>query len=68
MLWVDGAYESIQKIGFDVCDVAKIMEAQYDFILLAVKEESMAISIKKDLVKMGVLEEKILWKKPETIY
>lgn len=66
-LWVDAAYEKLQKDGFAVSPIEKIANCNYDYLLIAVKEESMMKSIKENLVKLGVPETKILWSAPRLV-
>jgi len=44
--------------------VSKINEIEYDYVLIAVKKKELFEEIKNELVADGVLEEKLLWKKP----
>lgn len=43
----------------------RLKEINYDIILIAVKSMVTADEIKRDLIELGVDEEKILWMKPE---
>lgn len=62
--WVDKNYEKITFDFSEVVDVNKIRNMQYDLILIAVQDRDTANDISQQLQGMGVLEEKIVWKKP----
>lgn len=64
IVWVDKAWEKCQLQRLPVHSVEKIMEVNYDYILLAVAKEELASEIKEELLLMGVQEEKVLWKEP----
>lgn len=62
--WIDKSYE---KYNFDYAKVEGIemlKEIEYDVILVAVQNEIVALEIKEELVKEGISDNKILWKKP----
>ena len=44
-----------------------IKECEYDYVIIAVREEELSNEIKKELQEKGVVEEKILWSKPINI-
>ncbi len=62
--WVDRSFE---KIGFPLQAPQTILEVDYDFVVVAVSHDKMASAIKRDLIKLGVPEKKIFWKRPERI-
>jgi len=62
--WVDKKWEVYQEKGYMVEPVSKINEIEYDYVLIAVKKKELFEEIKNELVADGVLEEKLLWKKP----
>lgn len=65
--WVDQNHEKYRKMGMNVTAVDSLQNMKYDFVLLAVKFEHMAAGIKKQLLEIGVDEEKIIWLEPEHI-
>ena len=67
VLWVDRQYKVLQEKGWNVSSVEQIKEASYDMILLAIRFEDNAMRIKKDLIEMGIPEDKIYWEAPETL-
>lgn len=62
--WVDKNWEKVSSEVFNVKNVTTINEVEYDGIIVAVKRETLYANIKEELLKMGVSEEKIWWKKP----
>lgn len=59
--WVDKNHVSLGEV-VESPDV--IMQTEFDYIVISVVEESVAESIRKQLLSMGVDEKKILWEKP----
>lgn len=68
VLWVDQSYRELKQIGFPVKAPTEIYSCEFDYVLLAVKEGEMAQAIQNDLKSLGVAREKILWKRPETLF
>lgn len=62
--WVDASAEKYRGIGKDVKDVEDISGLEYDIILIAVMHEKISRSIRTELCKRGIPDEKILWAKP----
>lgn len=62
--WIDKKYEQYREYGYDVSAVQSVMEVEYDHILLAVYNENTAEEISRELQKLGIKTEKILWVKP----
>lgn len=62
--WIDGSAEKYRSIGKDVKDIDVILDSEYDVILIAVMNEGISQSIRMDLCKRGIPNEKILWAKP----
>lgn len=65
---VDRNYKSIKKKYITIKSVDELSNWKYDVVLLAVKYESVANSIKESLQQIGVESKKILWKKPDNIF
>lgn len=61
VLWVDKNPIIYRKRGFLVNPPEKINNCFFDVIYVAVEDGKMASVIRKDLVKMGVEKEKIIW-------
>lgn len=64
--WVDRNYEGLQET-LDVRNPKEIIRMEYDYIIISIMRESAVKSAKKDLIALGVPEEKILWIKQEYI-
>ena len=62
--WVDAAAEKYRNLGKAVKDIEAILYLEYDVILIAVMHENISRSIRMNLRKMGVLDDKILWVRP----
>ena len=60
VLWVDKRAEQIKE--YDVVEVDQLFQVQYDYIIVAIDNEDLAIDICKELVEKGVEKEKIIWK------
>ncbi len=59
--WVDTNYA---HLGEFVESPDMIVQKEFDYLVISVVEESVAESIRKQLLSMGVDEKKILWEKP----
>lgn len=59
--WVDRNYE---VLGFPVTGLETFQSVSYDWVVIAVERQTVAESIKKELLALGVLEEKMLWENP----
>lgn len=64
VMWVDQQAEKYRSFGMDVYKIDEIGSVSFDIILLAVKQEGMASSIKQLLIEKGLFEDKIKWLKP----
>ena len=64
IMWVDKQAEKYRNMGIDVNTIESIENAFYDVVLLAVKQEELAISITQDLLEKGIPKDKIKWVKP----
>lgn len=62
--WVDSAAEKYRNIGKEIKNVEDVLDWEYDVILIAVMNETIAQSICADLCRRGVDKAKILWTKP----
>lgn len=68
VLWIDNAYTTLQQRNLPISAPTHIYDCDFDYILIAVKEKEMAQAIRHYLEELGVAPEKILWKKPLTIF
>lgn len=67
VLWVDRDYESLSQKGMPICSPEKILEADYDYIVIAHLWELAAQQINKTLISYGIPEERICYYQPRRI-
>lgn len=58
--WADRNYKDLQKT-LDVQDPRNIVNYEYDYIIISMLRETTVQSAKRDIIKLGVPEEKIRW-------
>ena len=59
VLWIDKNYEEIGNE--EIVSPEKLLECQYDYVLIAIDKETTALSVKSWLEGMAVPAEKIVW-------
>lgn len=64
--WIDKNHKDLQE-DLDVVDPKEILKNEYDYVVISIMRAKAAESARKDLMEMGVPEEKILWIKQEYI-
>lgn len=64
--WADRNYEELQEV-MGVVDPKEILRYEYDYVVIAIMRESAVKSAKRDLIALGIPEDKILWIKQEYI-
>lgn len=64
--WVDQNYETLRET-LDVVSPNEIIKKEYDFVIISILRERTVQSAKRDLIELGVPQEKILWIKQEYI-
>lgn len=64
ILWVDSNWSFLQENGMNVEPVEAILSKDYDYILVAVKNDVLVREIEKQLIELGVSKEKVLWRMP----
>lgn len=62
--WIDKSYKSYKFDYRKVENADNIVDYQYDYIVIAVKSEQIAVDIKDWMQRKGVRLDKILWDKP----
>lgn len=65
--WVDLHYETYQKQGADVICIDSLHQLEFDFLVIAILNETLAEKIKEDLVIRGIPEAKIDWVKKSVL-
>lgn len=61
VLWVDKNPENCNK-EFDIQDIERLRDSDYDYIIIAVFSHRSAEEIRDNLIQMGVLSQKLVWK------
>ena len=64
--WVDSAPEHYKYDFQKVQHYSAICDMEYDWIILAVKDEKMAGEMRRAVLKSGAEEKKILWEQPHS--
>ena len=68
VLKVDKNYSYYQSKGMDVYSIEKLLEIDYDVILITVKDENSRKEIKDNLIKLGINEKKFFEYKLSEIF
>ena len=58
--WVDKNWESYVKMDFPVTDIQSILEVEYDYLVIAIEDPTIAGLVKEALFEIGVEEGKII--------
>lgn len=61
VLWADKNYKDCARDEMEVSAPDRILEIDYDYVVIAVKDESLILEIRNDLIQRGVSIGKILW-------
>lgn len=64
VLWVDKDWEEYARAGLNVDQAEKILDVNYDYVVISETGQTPADSIRKSLVSMGIENGKILWRPP----
>lgn len=62
--WMDKDYRKYQAEELDVQPVEHIRKTEYDYILVAVRKQTVFQEIKEELTNMGIAEDAIIWGRP----
>lgn len=65
--WADKNYERFHYDYREVISSDAIVDYDYDLLIIAVMKESLAETMKKELMQIGISESKIIWRKPSKI-
>ena len=63
VLWVDNRWFSFDK-AYHIQPVYRLLEADYEFVVIAIKDKRVAESIRKRLIAWGINNRKIVWENP----
>lgn len=64
VLWVDRNWEAVSRKGLEVCDPVEVKTHDFDFILIALLQETSANEARANLMEMGIPAAKICWINP----
>lgn len=67
VLWVDKTFTEYQEHFYPVVSPDKLSGCEYDYIIIAVKQEKTADEIRTELTGKGITDEKILWRVPAVL-
>ena len=62
--WVDSNWMNVSLSYTNVVAPEKVLDIKYDFILIAVENQSICAEIKEKLIAMGVETQRIIWEIP----
>lgn len=62
--WVDKNYKKYRAEELDVQPIEHILKTEYDYILVAVRKQTIFQEIKKELSAMGISENAVIWGRP----
>ncbi|MBQ7861541.1 MAG: polysaccharide pyruvyl transferase family protein, partial [Clostridia bacterium] len=65
VVWVDNLWNNYVKEGYDVQPIKRLLDKEYDVILLAVQSKAVADEIAENLTSWGVDSKKIIWEYPD---
>lgn len=63
-LWVDEQWEEYVRAGMEVSPAERLLDTEYDYVVLAVSDQAAADRIRKKMVSMGIDNDRILWRAP----
>ena len=63
--WTDVNYQNLNNYPEKIESPDSILNYNFDYLIIAVKNQNLANSIKYVLISKGIPEEKILWNKPQ---
>lgn len=62
--WTDKNAEAYQKNNYSVISLDEAIKQKYDYLVIAVNKMELMNEIKAELVKLGIPEDKMIWKAP----
>lgn len=65
--WIDKNCQDLSKFGYYISRPEKVIDMQFDYIVIAIEDENVVSSVKRYLKDMGVPEEKMVWEKPRKV-
>lgn len=68
VLWVDKDFYEYNRCGYwEIENPSNIIHVDYDYIVIAIEKEEIALQVRNYLIEQKVLEEKIIWSRPKKI-
>ena len=67
VLWVDQNEKRPSILNYKINPIDNILQVDYDFVVIAIMHESIALEIKELLLNMGIQEKKIAMMDPNVI-
>lgn len=61
----DKDYLTKREYGEQVFSIEELIGQAFDYIIIAVEKENIALEIRQDLLDMGIADDKILWEAPK---
>ena len=61
VLWADQNYETLKMHNEQISSPDQLRSAEYDYVLIAVKNIETALEIRESLIEKGISKEKIIW-------
>lgn len=65
--WTDKNWQSISQTNPEIRSLERMLDFPYNYVVLAVKKESIANEMREYLISLGVKLERILWSEPISI-
>lgn len=62
--WIDSNWEELQNKGINVGSIDQLFTIEYDYVVIAVKNQEKADEIKEQLQEMGIDNSKVIWETP----
>lgn len=62
--WVDENYKNLMKEEHIIQSPDILRNLEFDYVVIAVKNEKVALEIQENLIKLGIKRQKVIWKSP----
>lgn len=64
IIWVDKNYKELQDSGLHVISIEDALQQYFDYIVIAIENETTAKLIMENFIMQGITKEKLIWEKP----
>ena len=68
VLWVDRQYEWFRRLNLPIDEPQKILNVEYDYIVITAENEQVYKSIRNDLLDMSVSEDRLIWSEDYSVH